>query len=232
MNKGQSTEQPKTGETSSVAAYLKRVNALEREGMYEEAIESLQKVIDLAPNSAKHRIHLANLYHAQRRIDRAIDAMQRAVELDPKNASCHESLLQFYLELGEYDRAIDFGRKLLRKFPRNLYARDILGVAYLQKGDFAHSIDEFIRVVEMDPDGDMSDNAREAIIALDGYQLRQIVTLAVEDPLFRARLSRDPEDAVRQRGFSLSMTGMMALRQIEFDLLLDPSLQQRQMFYH
>jgi len=216
MDKSAETSSARQKAGAVVAAYLRRVSALEQRGQYEEAIESLKKVIDLAPTNARYRVRLANLYHAQRRIEHAIKAMRQAIELDPRNASSYETLLQFYIEVGRYDEAISFGRELLRRFPRNLYARDILGVAYLQKGDLARSIAEFIQVVEMDPDGQLSANAREAIIALDGYQLLQIVTLAAEDPLFRAKLCRDPEDAIRERWFNLSCTGMVALRQIEF----------------
>ena len=38
----------------------------------------------------------------------------------------------------------------------------------------------------------MADDAREAIAALDSYQLRQILTIAVEDIVFRTKLMLDP----------------------------------------
>jgi len=138
---------------ASAAACVRRANAFEAKGLYDQAVESIKKAIELAPENPNHRIHLANLYRAQRKFRSAIAAMRRAVELDPRNTVAQESLLQIYLEVGRYDDAIADGKKLLRRYPRNLYVRDILGVAYLKKGllDEALSVtDELIKLDPMD----------------------------------------------------------------------------------
>lgn len=251
---------------TSVAAHLRRVSTFEQQGMYEEAIETLKKVIDLAPDNAKHCIRLARLYHAQRKFEPAIAAMQKAIDLDPRNTGAQESLLQIYLEIGRYDEAIDSGKKFLRRYPRNLYARDILGVAYLQKGqideamhvtnelinldpmdagnhfkkavlfqqkgDFARAMQEFLRVLDMDPEGELAEESREAVAMLDSHQLRQIVVLAAEDPVFRAKIIRDSQSAIAERGFTLSETGMLSLNHIAFDSLQGEPDQPQQKYYN
>jgi len=249
----QSDRSNSRGNAVRAAAYVRRVASLERQGLYDEAIKVLEKAIALVPDKISHRIRLAELYRAQRKMESAIEELKRAIELDPCNATTQEALLQMYVEAGQYDEAIIGSKGLLRKYPKNLFALDVLGLAYLQKGlldealqvtsrlvhldpldsanhfkkavlfqqkgDCARAIEEFTRVIEMDPDGEMSDDARQALAALDSYQLRQIAILAGEDRLFMAKLLRDPEEAVRERGFVLSYAGMLALRQIDFPSL-------------
>lgn len=253
------------GSASRAAAFLRRVASLERQGMYDEAIQVLKQVMALAPNNPVHCVRLAELYRAQRKMAPAIQAMKQAIELDPCNPTPQEALLQMYVEVGEFDEAINGSKWLLKRHPRNVFALDVLGLAYLQKGlldealkvttklvhidpldsanhfkkavlfqqkgDCARAIEEFTRVIEMDPEGEMSDDAREALAALDSYQLRQITTLAAEDRLFRAKLLRDPELAVQERGFVLSYAGMLALRQIDFSSI-SSSVQDQHRYYH
>lgn len=247
------------------AAYLRRVSTLERKGLYDEAVQALEKAMALVPDKASHCVKLAELYRAQRKMREAIKAVKRAIELDPVNPSAQEWLLQMYLETGQLDEAIRESKRLIKRRPHNLFARDVLGAAYLQqglvdkallvtselvrlnptdaanhfkkavlyqqKGDIARSVEEFMRVVEMDPDSEMADAALEAVMALDAYQLRQIATLAAEDALFHAKLLRDPERAVAERGFVLSMLGLLTLKQIDF-LTLPSQGQDPQRYYH
>jgi tetratricopeptide (TPR) repeat protein len=263
MDQSQECDVKSRSTASREAAHIRRARALEQRGQYDEAIESLQKAIALAPQNPKHVIRLANLYKAQHKLEPAIEAMKKAIEIDPRNPGARESLLQIYLESGRYDEAITESKVLLKRHPRNLYARDILGVVYLQtghidkalqvtnelihldpmdpsnhfkkavlyqqKGEIGKAVQEFSRVLEMDPDGEMAEEAREAVTALDSYQLRQVVTLAVEDPIFRAKLGRDPESAVLEKGFLLSYSGVMALKQIDLGKLplIEQGLQNR-----
>jgi tetratricopeptide (TPR) repeat protein len=238
---------------SKEAAYLRRVTTLEQQGLFDEAVQTLEKVIELAPSKASHCVKLSELYRAQRKLEPAIQAIKRAIELDPCDQTAFEALLQMYLESGRIDEAIGESKRVLKMHPRNIFARDVLGVAYFQKGyldkalvvttelihldpmdaanhfkkavlfqqkgDVVRATEEFSRVIDLDVDGDISEAAREAIAVLDGYQLRQIATLATEDSLFLTKLLRDPESAVIERGFMLSLSGMMGLKQIDFETL-------------
>ena len=70
-------------------------------------------------------------------------------------------------------------------------------------------------------DPDLAARAREAVELLDSLQLRQMITLAADDPVFRARLQRDPSEA-RRAASSQRKSGPAALQQIELEQL--PSL--------
>lgn len=247
------------------AAHVRRAGALERKGMYDEAVLALQKAIAISPEKASHCVRLAELYRAQRKMEPAIDAIKRAIELDPQNPSPQEALLQLYVETGQFDEAIRESKCVLKRHPRNVLALDVLGLSYLQlghldkalqvtsrlirldptdaahhfkkavlfqqMGDVARAIQSFARALDLDPNGDMSEDARDALATLDAYQLRQIATLATEDRLFLMKLLRDPEMAVMERGFVLSLSGMLTLRQIDFSTI--PSAgQDSHTYYH
>ena len=94
-------------------------------------------------------------------------------------------------------------------------------VLFQQKGMIGSAIQEFIRVLELEPEDEMANDAREAIEALDGHQMRQILMLATEDMVFRAKLRRGAENATRERGFALSFAGIAALQNVDFDSLAE-----------
>ncbi|MBI2844904.1 MAG: tetratricopeptide repeat protein [Armatimonadetes bacterium] len=253
------------GSATREAAYLRQVGALERKGLYDEAIQTLEKAIAISPFKADYRIRLAELYRAQRKMDPAIEALKRAIELDPVNANPREWLLQLYVETGRFVEAIDESKKVLKQHPRSVLALDVLGLSYLQiglidkalqvtsrlirldptdaahyfkravlfqqKGDAALAIQSFSRVLDLEPDDEMARDAIEALASLDSYQLHHIATLAAEDRLFYLKLLRDPENAVQERGFVLSPSGMMTLRQIDFRSLYEPGQEQHR-HYH
>ena len=71
-----------------------------------------------------------------------------------------------------------------------------------------------------------------AIDLLERYQIRQILTIASDDMLFRLRLLRDPLDASQQRGFSLSETAIAVLAAQLSHLVPDNQPGWRQYYYH
>lgn len=254
MSQTSDTAQPGKGKGAPrLASFLKRADALAKQGHYDEAIAQVKQAISIWPSEPKCSVQLAMLYRAQNKIGPAVEAMKTAVDLNPKDSGTQEQLLQILIELGRYDEAVSLSRRLLAQSPRNLFVRDVLGIAYLQqgkiedslrvtnelinlvpadpahhfkkavllqqKGEIAHAMSSFTRSLEMDPGGDMADDAREAIAALDSYQLRQILTIAVEDMVFRTKLTIDPEAASMERGFLLSSSGVTTLRQIDLDSL-------------
>jgi hypothetical protein len=89
------------------------------------------------------------------------------------------------------------------------------------KGEVGSAVHEFTQAIILEPDGMHSCAARHALEALDSYQLNQIATLAMEDMVFRAKLSRDPVAAVSERGFTLSEVGNNLLADLTAQSLCD-----------
>jgi len=237
--------------SSEEMVYLKRAASQERKGLYDRAIASIRKALEIAPGRASTYARLAMLCRAARKFDEAFVALKTGMECNPRDTELREMLLQICMESGKYEEAISESKRLLKQLPRNVYARDVLSMAYLQKGDYDKALRvtdelifidpldptnhfkkaviyqqkgeigaamlEYARVLELDNQSEVAEDAQEAMISLDDLQLRQIITLAVEDALFRAKLARDPEFATAERGFVLSSNALSALGQLDFD---------------
>ena len=122
--------------------------------------------------------------------------------------------------MGMFEKAIQVTNELITLDPTSPLDHFKKAV-FQQKGEVGSAIHEFVRVLEMQPDMAMAEQAEQAIETLDSYQLRHIVMLAVEDYIFRAKLVHDPKSAALERGYYLSYAGMNALKQIQFEDLTD-----------
>lgn len=245
---------------------LHKAAELEKQGLFKEAINELEKAVLKTADKSPVYKELTRLYHDHHRIDDAILTIKKAIKHTPEDVSAHEMLMNMLLELSRFDDAIHESEELLRVSPHSMSARDVQSIAYLQKGmldkalqvtnelinldpaspvnhfkkaclyhqkgDIGNAIHEYGRVLEMQPDMEMAQDAQQAIDTLDSHQLRHIVMLAVEDYIFRAKLVRDPESAALERGYYLSYAGMNALKQIQFDELPEIYTEWKQKFYH
>lgn len=183
----------------------------------EPAIEAMQRAVELDPrNSSVHEQLLRTLLELNR-FDEAISISYRLLKSSPRSIFARDVLGIAYLQQGMLDKALRVTDELIRIDPTDSCHYFKKAVLLQQKGQVACAMDAFGRSLEMDPEGDMADDAREAIAALDNYQLRQVLALAVDDTVFRAKLLLDTESALDERGFRLSQAGMVMLRQIDFD---------------
>ncbi len=193
------------------------------------AVEAMKRAMELDPlNSAVHEQLLKTLLDLGR-YDEAISASRRLIECSPKNLLARDILGIAYLQQGMLDKALNVTDELIRIDPTDSTHYFKKAVLLQQKGDVAQAMVGFIRVLEMDPEGEMANDAREAIAALDSFQLRQILTIAVEDAVFKTKITLDAGSALQERGFMLSPTGISLLRQIDLDEL--PSDPQSR-YYH
>ena len=94
------------------------------------------------------------------------------------------------------------------------------------------AVDEFERVVEMAPETELAESAREHLDVLDSYQLESIMALAMEDVVFRAKLIRDPNETAQERGYFLSYVGRDALQEMATQELPDFETGLRPQMYH
>lgn len=183
------------------------------------AIEAMKKAIALDPKDAGTHEQLLQTLIELGRYDEAISLARKLLVTFPKNVFARDVLGIAYLQQGKIDESLKVTGELIRLAPGDPAHHFKKAVLLQQKGEIAQAMSTFTRALDMDPDGDMADDAREAIAALDSYQLRQILTIAVEDIVFRTKLTIDPESASMERGFLLSSSGIMTLRQIDIESL-------------
>ena len=183
------------------------------------AIEAMKKAVDLDPSDSNTNEQLLQALIELGRYEEAIKLSRRMLATFPKNLFARDVLGIAYLQQGKIDESLQVTNELIRLAPGDPAHHFKKAVLLQQKGEIAQAMSTFTRALDMDPCGDMADDAREAIAALDSYQLRQILTIAVEDMVFRTKLVRDPESASMERGFLLSSSGIQTLRQIDIETL-------------
>lgn len=179
------------------------------------AIEAMRRAIELDPgNAGVQQILLRTLIEAGR-YDEAVRASRKLLKRSPKSILARDVLGVVYLHQGRLDQALAVTEELIHLTPTDPANHFKKGVLLQQKGEITAAMSAFKRSIELDDSGEISEDAHEAIAALDSYQLRQILTVAVEDPVFRAKLAIDVESALSERGYLLSPAGVSTLQQID-----------------
>jgi len=183
------------------------------------AIEAMKNAVDLNPKDSDTQEQLLQILIELGRYEEAVSLSRKMLKKSPKNLFVRDVLGIAYLQQGKIEDSLRVTNELIHLVPADPAHHFKKAVLLQQKGEIAQAMSCFTRSLEMDPSGDMADDAREAIAALDSYQLRQILTIAVEDIVFRTKLMMDPEAASIERGFLLSSSGVATLRQIDLDSL-------------
>lgn len=212
--------------------YMELADLYRGERKFDLAIEVVREAIKLRQGDVQAREMLLEMLLEIGRFDEAIEESKTLLKLSPKSLSARDVLSIAYIQKDMVERALQVTNEMITldpSSPANHFKKALL---FQQKGDIGNAISEFSRVLEMEPDDEMAEGAQQAIEALDTFQIRHIVMLAVEDYIFRAKLIRDPESAAVERGFSLSYSGLNMLKQIQFDELSDVWSEWKQRFYH
>jgi len=212
--------------------YLKLAEVYEAQRQMDDAVSAINKAIHLNPSDVEAREMLLDVLLELGSFDEAIRESNNLLRIHPRSLSALEVLSIAYLQKGMLDKALKVTNELITldpSAPANHFKRAWL---FQQKGDDGSAIAEFTRVLEMHPEDEMARDAQQAMDVLDSRQLRQIITLALEDYIFRAKLTRDAEAAALERGYVLSYSGMAALKQIKFDELPEVYSEWKQRYYH
>jgi tetratricopeptide (TPR) repeat protein len=154
------------------------------------------------------------------------------IKLCPRYVPAYSALGNVYLQQGETQAALRMVNILIRFDPQNPDHHFRKALLCQDQGDIAAAIHEFSQVLILQTSGPCFESAKEALETLDIHQLNQIITLALEDLVFRSKLEQDPERAIDERGFSLSVRGKMMLAEFSSENLGDFPPPPRPMLYH
>lgn len=198
----------------------------------EQALGALRQALREKAADMQAREMLLDMLLELGHYDEAIHESREMLRVSPRSLSARDVMSIAYLQKGMLDKALQMTDELIRLDPASPVNHFKKAVLYQQKGDIGNAIHEFSRVLEMEPDPEMARDAEHALDWLDSDQLRNIVMLAVEDVIFRAKLVRDPESAAVERGYYLSEAGMATLKQIQFDDLPEIYADWKQRYYH
>lgn len=208
---------------------LELANLYMAQNRFVQAAEAIRRAVELDPSNSSAQEQLLRILLDLGRYNDAIAAGRKLLDQFPNNLFARDVLGIAYLSLGHIDRALQVTDELIRLAPDDPAHRFKKAVLMQQSGLYARAVEEFLQVLALAPRGRIADDARRALAALDGYQIRQVLALAADDAVFRARLRLDPENACREKGFVFSPAGFAAVRNIDpIELPGDA----RQRFYH
>ncbi len=177
--------------------------------LYHELGE-LKKAVDMLESAAAESdddsitIALAELHMELGNYAKVIEYCRKALSRIPDEPLLLDILAFAHLQLGNLDEAIQILARLVHIAPTDTFTRFRLATLYHQKGAYANAMREYQHVLAMEPNGIFAESAKAAIQQLDEIQLEQVFMLTAEDPIFRAKLLRDPVKALQERGFHLT----------------------------
>jgi tetratricopeptide (TPR) repeat protein len=153
---------------SYAPTYARLGDALVREGRLEEGILVLEKAVGLDPKLSKAQRSFGQVLLMLGEDDRALNHLETASKLQPNDAAVWAALAQGYARNGADLRAADAAKKAAaRKTIHALVDPAMQEVSnegissticarrareYVSRGDFAHALEQFLIVVEVDPD--------------------------------------------------------------------------------
>jgi tetratricopeptide (TPR) repeat protein len=85
---------------------VRKVNFLEGEHRYNEAIDVYTSIIALAPETVEAYLNRAIIYFKEDRLDEAIADYSKVIAINPQHYYAYEDRAKAYTEKGEYDKAI------------------------------------------------------------------------------------------------------------------------------
>ncbi len=110
--------------------------ALQSVGAYSDAINYLQRAIELRPSYLPPQFELAFLYLARDENQSAIDLYNRILSLDSTNSRAMLRLCQAYRKVGEFARALGFCEDAVANDSSNTEAQYQLGLLYYRNRRF------------------------------------------------------------------------------------------------
>lgn len=134
------------------AADYFRVGAQEMAaGFPDRAVASLEKGVQLKPESKEGWYNLGVAYGAVRQHQKEVKAYEKALELDPNYTNALHNLGLAFLDLGKRDEAIDALSKVIKLDPGATDGWNNLTVAYMMAGKFDLAIETANKAVETAP---------------------------------------------------------------------------------
>lgn len=113
--------------------------ALQSVGSYNDAIQHLQRAIELRPTYLPTHFELAGLYLARDENSSAIDLYNRVLSIDPRNARGMLRLCLAYRKVGEFARALGFCKDSVENDSSDPAAQFQLGLLHYRERQFNES---------------------------------------------------------------------------------------------
>lgn len=163
---------------------------------------------------------------------RALTASRTLIKLSPRHIPAYTTLSEVYLKKGDITNALRVANTLIRLEPESATHHFNKALLCQHQNEIELAVYEFMQTIFLEPEGPYSESARNFLEDLDMMQLNQIITLAMEDLVFRTKLTRNCSAAAMEKGFALSPLGEHMLEQYCEESLPDSPAPNRVSLYH
>ena len=147
-------------------------NAYQRDGQWERAVQTVQKILKRDPDSVQ-ALNFIGFVLADRgvRLDEARHLLERAVALKPSDGSVVDSLGWLNVRLGRLDDAERLLVRADRLSPEDPEILEHLGELYVKKADRGRALEAYKRALTHHPEERLRRAAEEQILLLETGRL-------------------------------------------------------------
>ncbi len=136
----------------SVAEYFSQAKKQVEEQKWQEASDSLQKIIELEPNRWDVNFNLGQVLTQQQRYEEAIEAYKNAIAINNNYAGSYNNLGLILLHLKRTKEATDFFSQAIKIDNNNPWFYRNLAQAFVRQGKEAKALDCLTKAVKLKPD--------------------------------------------------------------------------------
>lgn len=137
----------------------------DRNGKYQQAVETFQKVVALQPDKGYAYLKMGTAYSRMNQPEKAVESLTLAVKYLPKLAMAYNNLGIAYGKMDKLDEKIDALQKALQIRPQYATARYNLALTYLKKGNQEEARKQYETLLEFD-----TGTARELLKKIENNQ--------------------------------------------------------------
>lgn len=189
-------------------------------GRLGDAMAALRRALEVDPHHEVAIEMLAETCLLADDCQQAIEVCQGSRRRGAERVPILDILVAACERLGDTDLWLGYARELVQLCPMDAYAHYRLGAALQHRGDYPAAMERYALAADLAAgDEQVAQSAAEAIETLDTIQQQQILALAASNSVFRLRLARDPERALREHGFQLTEEGLHLLMSVDMDEL-------------
>lgn len=141
---------------------------LEKNGMSDQAVIMMQKVLELQPDHAEALNYIGYTWADKNiHLEKALEYIQKADTLKPNNGFIIDSLGWAYYRLGKFQQAVQALERSLKLIPDDPHIYDHLGDVYRSQKRFSEALKIYKKAYEMFKDDKNKNDIKQKIDALE-----------------------------------------------------------------
>jgi len=180
-------------------------------GKNAQAVEEIEKALQLQPNSDDGYIRLGKAYAATGQAEPALAAFKKAVELNPYYWYNYKQLGWAYFQFGRNEEALQEFKRQVDLNPKDWSGYNNIGAIYYEQGRWKDCIPYFQKAIALHPTFDAYSNLGTAYYELGRYEE------AVQMSETAVHLNPNSSEAIRNLAQAYNRAGQKEKAMLAFD---------------